>query len=150
METALEAITDSVYMVWNGGKNSVINLLSLDVPGAFDNVSQYRRLQNLREGRVLNHNVQPRSSFLTDLWIFLALGTRTGPVEKVETGILQGLSVSRMRFFLQCSTDPKICEACPVDPGQGLRRRDPLTSFQREHTKGLSGDEADLQNLRET
>ena len=104
METALEAITDSVYMVRNGGKSSVINLLSLDVPGAFDNVSKYRRLQNLREGRVLNHNVQPKSSFRPDLWTFLALEKRIGPMEKVRNGNPVGFIHLANAFFspMQC------------------------------------------------
>ena len=38
-ETALETIVDSVHTVWNCGRNNVASLLSLDVAGAFDNVS---------------------------------------------------------------------------------------------------------------
>ncbi len=55
VETALETLTEAVHTVWNHGKNGggkVVSLLSLDVAGAFDNVSHERLLQNLQTKRV--------------------------------------------------------------------------------------------------
>lgn len=47
-ETAREIITDVVHTVWGIGKRNVASLLSLDMAGAFDNVSHERLLHNLR------------------------------------------------------------------------------------------------------
>ena len=47
-ETALETIVNAVYTVWDCGKKNVASLLSLDIAGAFDNVSYGRLLHNLR------------------------------------------------------------------------------------------------------
>ena len=48
VETALESITDAVHTVWSMGGANVASLLSLDVAGAFDNVSHERLLHNLK------------------------------------------------------------------------------------------------------
>lgn len=47
-ETALEIIVNAVHTVWGSGKQYVASLLSLDVAGAFDNVSYERLLHNLK------------------------------------------------------------------------------------------------------
>ena len=55
VETALESLTDAVYIVWNcstANSKKVASLLSLDIAGTFDNVSYERLLYNLRERRV--------------------------------------------------------------------------------------------------
>jgi len=55
VETALETLTDTVYTTWNhgkGGKGKVVSLLSLDIAGAFDNISYERLLHNLRKKRI--------------------------------------------------------------------------------------------------
>ena len=55
VETALESLTDAVHTVWNcstANSKKVASLLSLDVAGAFDNVSHERLLHNLKERRV--------------------------------------------------------------------------------------------------
>ena len=47
-ETAFETIVNAVHTVWDCGKKNVASLLSLDMAGAFDNVSYKRLLYNLR------------------------------------------------------------------------------------------------------
>lgn len=76
VETALEAITESVHTVWGCGrgcgKGYVASLLSLDVAGAFENVSHQRLLHNLREQRVperdrpVDHKLSDRQVDLTN------------------------------------------------------------------------------------
>ncbi len=51
-ETALETIVNTVYTVWDCGKDKVASLLSLDIAGAFNNISHYRLLHNLRQKRI--------------------------------------------------------------------------------------------------
>ena len=48
VETALESITDAVYIVWSMGGANIASLLLLDVARAFDNVSHERLLHNLK------------------------------------------------------------------------------------------------------
>ena len=48
VETALESITDAVYIVWSMGGANIASLLLLDVARAFDNVSHERLLYNLK------------------------------------------------------------------------------------------------------
>ena len=48
VETALESITDAVYIVWSIGGANIASLLLLDVARAFDNVLHERLLHNLK------------------------------------------------------------------------------------------------------
>ena len=48
VETALESITDAVYIVWSMGGANIASLLLLDIARAFDNVSHERLLYNLK------------------------------------------------------------------------------------------------------
>ena len=48
VETALELITDVVYIVWSIGGANIASLLLLDVARAFDNVLYERLLYNLK------------------------------------------------------------------------------------------------------
>ena len=53
VETALETLTESVHTIWNQRHKKVASLLSLNVAGAFDNVSHERLLHNLKIKRIL-------------------------------------------------------------------------------------------------
>ena len=48
VETALELITDAVYIVWSMGGANIASLLLLDIARAFDNVLHERLLHNLK------------------------------------------------------------------------------------------------------
>ena len=48
VETALELITDAVYIVWSIGGANMASLLLLDIARAFDNVLYERLLYNLK------------------------------------------------------------------------------------------------------
>ena len=90
VETALESLTDAVHTVWNcstANSKKVASLLSLDVAGAFDNVSHERLLHNLKERRVPKRIVEWTSSFLKDRATLVTLGGQTSAMEAVETGI---------------------------------------------------------------
>ena len=53
VETALELITDAVYIVWSMGGANIASLLLLDVTRAFDNVLYERLLYNLKVKGIL-------------------------------------------------------------------------------------------------
>ena len=98
-ETALETIVDAVHTVWDCGKNKVASLLSLDMAGAFDNVSHHRLLHNLRQKGIPELIVNWTRSFLTDRETSLTLGRMTSRLEPAETGIPQGSPVSPILFL---------------------------------------------------
>ena len=98
-ETALETIVDAVHTVWDCGKDKVASLLSLDVAGAFDNVSHRRLIHNLRMKGVPRLIVAWTESFLRERATSITLGRRTSSMEEVETGIPQGLPVSPVLFL---------------------------------------------------
>ena len=99
VETALEAITDAVHTVWGMGKRNVASLLSLDVAGAFDNVSHERLIHNLKVKGVPTRIVQWTASFLADRATSITLGCRTSEMEPAETGIPQGSPISPILFL---------------------------------------------------
>ena len=57
VETALELITDIVYIVWSIGGANIASLLLLDVARAFDNVLYERLLYNLKVKGILTRIV---------------------------------------------------------------------------------------------
>ena len=99
VETALETITDSIHTVWNQGTDNVASLLSLDVAGAFDNVSHERLLYNLRKKGIPTQIVAWTSSFLEDRATTVTIGSRTSDIEEVTTGIPQGSPISPILFL---------------------------------------------------
>jgi len=102
VETALETLTEAVHTVWNHGKNGrgkVVSLLSLDMAGAFDNVSHERLLHNLQTKRVPSFIVNWTASFISDRATSISLGGKTSAVEKVATGIPQGSPISPVLFL---------------------------------------------------
>ena len=98
-EIALETIVNAVHTVWGSGKQYVASLLSLDVAGAFDNVSHERLLHNLRSKGVPFWIVNWTASFLTERATSITLGQKTSEVETAETGIPQGSPVSPVLFL---------------------------------------------------
>lgn len=99
VETALETLTDAVHTVWNQGGDHVASLLSLDVAGAFDNVSHGRLLHNLKMKRVPQAIVAWTASFLGNRATTITLGNRTSELEEVYTGIPQGSPISPILFL---------------------------------------------------
>ena len=53
VETALESITDAVYIVWSIGGANIASLLLLDIARAFDNILYERLLYNLKVKGIL-------------------------------------------------------------------------------------------------
>ena len=107
--TALETIVDTVYIVWDCGRGNVTSLLSLDVAGAFNNVSHRRLIYNLRNKRVPGVIIRWVESFLTNRSTSITLGGRTSAIEPAETGIPQGSPISPILFLF---FNAPLIEAC--------------------------------------
>ncbi len=98
-KTALKTIVDAVYIVWDCEKNKVASLLSLDMTRAFDNISHYRLLHNLRQKGILKLIVNWTRSFLTDRETSLTLERIISRLKPAETGISQRSPVSPILFL---------------------------------------------------
>lgn len=101
---ALELLTEQIHTVWAKDEKLVASLLSLDISGAFDNVSHERLLHNLRLAGIPIWMVQYISSFLSDRTTYLTLGPYKDRTRRVATGIPQGSSLSPILFLCFAST----------------------------------------------
>jgi hypothetical protein len=52
-ETALQLITNKIYMIWGVKRYRVATLLNLNISGTFDRVSYTRLIYNFRKRRIL-------------------------------------------------------------------------------------------------
>ena len=115
--TALELLTEQVHTVWSQGtpaRPKVASLLSLDMSGAFPNVSHDQLLHNLRRKGIPTALIQWTASFLADRQTTLVLGRRQSPPYRVSTGIPQGSPISPI-LFLFFNTD--LVEHCTQSTG---------------------------------
>ena len=88
-ETALQLITEQVYTIWGlPGPKRVATLLSLDIAGAFDNVSHKRLAHDLKMRRIPLILINWIISFLQDRETTIKLFEGESPLFKVRTGIL--------------------------------------------------------------
>ena len=102
--TALELLTEQIRTVWAKDDKLVATLLSLDISGAFDNVSHERLIHNLRNAGIPGWTAQYIRSFLSDRTTFLTLGTYQDKTRQVSTGIPQGSTLSPILFLFFAST----------------------------------------------
>lgn len=64
--SAVELLSDQIHTIWGNDKKRVASLLSLDISGAFDNVSHQRLLHNLRQKRIPMWIIEFVKSFLEE------------------------------------------------------------------------------------
>uniref|UniRef100_A0A9Q8UTM3 RNA-directed DNA polymerase from mobile element jockey n=1 Tax=Passalora fulva TaxID=5499 RepID=A0A9Q8UTM3_PASFU len=99
--TAVELITEQIRHIWHYGNNKVASLLSLDISGAFDNVSHARLLHILRMKSIPAWIVHFVQSFLKDRTTQILLGSFKAPQTPIaNTGIPQGSTLSPILFLL--------------------------------------------------
>ncbi|RAQ99830.1 reverse transcriptase [Stemphylium lycopersici] len=98
--TAVELITEQIKTLWHFGNNKAATLLSLDISGAFDNVSHQRLIHILKQKAIPNWTVQFIQSFLRGRTTRLRLGRYKSDSMPTETGIPQGSTMSPILFLL--------------------------------------------------
>ncbi|KAI0991845.1 hypothetical protein K3495_g16342, partial [Podosphaera aphanis] len=64
--SAVELLTEQIHTIWGKDKKQVASLLSLDISGAFDNVSHERLIHNLKEKGIPRWISQFIESFLDE------------------------------------------------------------------------------------
>jgi len=107
--TALELLTEQVHTIWGSAKNKVATVLSLDVSGAFDNVSHPRLLHNMRVHRLPESLVGYIHSFLTERSTSVRLNGNDSTIRPVATGIPQGSVLSPILFLVFAAGLLEIC-----------------------------------------
>lgn len=102
--TALEMLTEQIQTVWANDPSLVASMLSLDISGAFDNVSHERLIHNIRDARLPQWVAEYIHSFLTNRTTTLMLGTYEDRVRPTASGIPQGSTLSPNLFLFFAST----------------------------------------------
>ncbi|KAI1004438.1 hypothetical protein K3495_g3774 [Podosphaera aphanis] len=92
--SAVELLTEQIHTIWGKSKKRVASLLSLDISGAFDNVSHERLLHNLRQKDIPLWITQFIKSFLEGRTTSIVIGSFKGSQIPTITGIPQGSSLS--------------------------------------------------------
>jgi hypothetical protein len=85
--TTLEMLTEQIRTVWAKDHTLVASMLSLDISGAFDNVSHDRLVHNIRDARLPPQVAEYIRSFLTNRTTTLTLGTFKDRIRSTTSGI---------------------------------------------------------------
>jgi ribonuclease HI len=109
-DTALQLITNKIHTIWGANRNNVASLLSLDVSGAFPNVSHARLIHNLRKRRIPQAISNWVSDFMQNRETEIRLGDYTLESSKVHTGIPQGSRISPILYLFYNADLLDICE----------------------------------------
>ncbi len=109
-ETALQLITNKIHTIWGANRARVASLLSLDISGAFPNVSHARLIHNLRKRRIPREITNWVSDFLQNRETEIRLGDFTLESSRVFTGIPQGSRISPILYLFYNADLLEICE----------------------------------------
>ncbi|KHJ34378.1 hypothetical protein EV44_g3349 [Erysiphe necator] len=103
--TALELLTEHIHTIWgNDNKKKVASILSLNISGAFDNVSHQRLVHNLRGKGIPSWMTTFIESFLKERSTAIVLGSFKRDQIQTSTGIPQGSFLSPILFIFLAST----------------------------------------------
>ncbi|KAI1005378.1 hypothetical protein K3495_g2839 [Podosphaera aphanis] len=102
--TAIEMLTEEIQTTWGRDKKRVTSLLSLDISGAFDNVSHQRLIHNLRLKGIPKWITRFIASFLEGRTTSVVLNSFKSEQIPTCTGIPQGSSLSPILFLFFAST----------------------------------------------
>ncbi|KAI0997728.1 hypothetical protein K3495_g10462 [Podosphaera aphanis] len=102
--TAIEMLTEQIQTTWGRNKKRVTSLLSLDISGAFDNVSHQRLIHNLRLKGIPKWITRFIASFLEGRITSVVLNSFKSEQIPTCTGIPQGSSLSPILFLSFAST----------------------------------------------
>lgn len=107
--TAVKLLTEQIHTIWGKDKKKVASLLSLDISGAFDNVSHRRLIHTMRAKGIPDRITKFVRSFLTNRTTTIKLGNHVGDQSPTNTGIPQGSPLSPILFLFFASTLPPLC-----------------------------------------
>jgi hypothetical protein len=97
--SALEVLTDSVQTAWRARSGCVVSMLSLDLSGAFDNVSQERLLWILKQKGYPEWIRTAINNFMTERRTKIVIPGYTSDWIQTQSGIPQGSPLSPILFL---------------------------------------------------
>jgi hypothetical protein len=97
--TTPEMLTEQIRTVWVNDSALVASVLSLEISGAFDNVSNNRLIHNMRDTRLPRWVTEYIHFFLVDRTTAVTLGIYEGKVRSSTSGIPQGSTLSPILFL---------------------------------------------------
>ena len=102
--SAVGLLTEQIHAIWGNDKKRVASILSLDISGAFDNVSHARLIHNMRMKGLPRWITNFTESFLEHRSTSVVLGPFRGAKIDTQTGIPQGSPLSPILFLFFAST----------------------------------------------
>jgi len=87
IQTVLELLTQQVHTVWRSNPNLVVSLLSLNISGAFDQVSHKRIIHNMKAQAVPYWIIQFTKSFFKDWTTRLLIKDYMAQIMQINIGI---------------------------------------------------------------
>lgn len=102
--TALGLLTEQFRTAWAENPNTTASLLSLDIAGAYDNVSRDRLVHNMRIARLPHWIAEFSRSFVSKRTTRLLFDGQKTAVIDTETRIPQGSPLSTILFLFFAAT----------------------------------------------
>ena len=102
--SAVGLLTEQIHAIWGNDKKRAASVLSLDISGAFDNVSHDRLIHNMRIKGIPAWITNFTASFLEKRTTSVVLGSFQGDKIPTTTGIPQGSPLSPILFLFFAST----------------------------------------------
>jgi hypothetical protein len=100
VNSALTFLTELTRAAWRANPTNIVSVLSLDLTGAFDNVSHPRLIETIRKKGLPAWTREIIQGFLIDRKTSLLFDGQCSPVIHTETGIPQGSPLSPILFLI--------------------------------------------------
>ena len=110
MNTILQFITKKIHTIWNEQKKKMISFFSLNVNDAFDNVSHFRFLYNMKKKKISDKLLKWMKNFLKNRNTILIIEDHMMTKRKISVNISQNSLFFSMLYLFYNANLLKSCE----------------------------------------